>query len=153
MPTVCIENSVFRGSLNKQTSSVIKMKNALFIMRNVVFDIYQKGVNRMRWYISYQWSRTLVKLTNVTINATSLPLPSSVAMISSALLYLENFQISCSQGLAVVNLSQSYEEQFSCEKQCPTDLYTFQAGSAVINGNKDFWNSQYNITYGRSKVH
>ena len=51
--TVYIENTVFTGTLNKQTNSVIKTEQVTFIMRNVTFDIYQRGVNRKRWYISY----------------------------------------------------------------------------------------------------
>ena len=47
--TVSIENTVFTGSLNKETNSVIKTEQVTFIMRNVNFDIYQKGVNRKRW--------------------------------------------------------------------------------------------------------
>ena len=76
---------MFTGTLNKQTNSVIKTEQVIFIMRNVIFDIHQKGVNRKRWYISYTsyWTLTLVKLINVTINATSLPSASSVAMVSS----------------------------------------------------------------------
>ena len=93
------------------------------------------------------------QLNNVTINATSLPSASSVAMVSSDQVYLENFEIFCPQGLAVVNVSRKIEQQFSCERQCPIDAYTFQAGSAVIYGNKDHWDSPYNITYSRSKVH
>ena len=50
---VSIENTVFTGTLNKQTDSVIKTEQVTFIMRNVTFDIHQKGVNRKRWYISY----------------------------------------------------------------------------------------------------
>ena len=154
-PTVSIEDTVFTGTLNKQTNSVIKTEQVTFIMRNVTFDIYQKGVNRKRWYISYtfQLGMQLVKLINVTINATSMPSASSVTMVSSTQIYLENFEIFCPQGLAVVNISSELEEQFSCEKQCPTDAYTFQAGSAIINGSKDYWNSPYNITYSRSEVH
>ena len=153
-PTVSIEDTVFTGTLNKQTDSVIKTEEVTFIMSNVTFDIHQRGVNRKRWYISYAtiWIGKLVKLINVNINATSLPSASSVAMVSSDQVYLENFEILCPQGLAVGNVSSYYEEQFSCERQCPTDAYTFQAGSAVINGNKD-WDSPYNITYSRSKVH
>ena len=155
-PTVSIDNIAFTGSLNKQTNSVVKTEQVIFIMRNVTFDIHQKGINRKRWYISYttNWGRMLVKLINVTINATSLPSASSVAMVSSIEFYLENFQISCPQGLAVANVSGHIEEQFSCEKQCPIDGYTFQAGSAIINGNKARFHSNYNnITYSRSKVH
>ena len=128
-------------------------------MRNVIFDIHQKGVNRKRWYISYttDLSGRLVKLINVTINATSLPSASPITLVSASEFYLKNFEICCPQGLAVANVSDAYEEQFSCEKQCPTDAYTFQASSAVINGNKDCWNSPYkpynNITYSQSKVH
>ena len=153
--TISIENTAFTGTLNKQTNSVIKTKEVHFIMRNVTFDIYQKGVNRKRWYISYtsDWKNTFVKLINVNINATSLPSASSVAMVLSNQVYLENFEISCPQGLAVVNVGSNIEEQFSCEKQCPTDSYTFHAGSAVINGNKDYFASLYNITYNRSEVH
>ena len=88
----------------------------------------------------------LVKLINITINATSLPSPSPVALVSSGEFYLENFEIFCPQGLAVANVSGHIEEQFSCEKQCLADAYTFQAGSAVINGNKD-WDSPYNISF------
>ena len=40
--TVSIENTVFTGTLNKQTNSVIKTERVNFIMRNVTFDIYQK---------------------------------------------------------------------------------------------------------------
>ena len=150
--TVSVENIVFTGSLNKQTNSVIKIEYVTFIMINVTFDIHQKGINRKRWYIWHttNWSWMLVKLINVTIKATSLPSASSVAMVSSIEFYLENFEISCPQGLAVANVSNGMEEQFSCEKQCPTDTYTFQAGSAVINGNKHF---RYNIKYNRSEVH
>ena len=154
-PTVSIENAVFTGTLNKQTESVIKTEQVTFNMRNVTFDIYQKGVNRKRWYISYTsvWIGMFAQFNNVTINATSLPSASSVGVISSDQVYLENFEIFCPQGLAVINVSSQREEQFSCEKQCPTDAYTFQAGSAVINGNKDYWHSQYNIKYNRSEVH
>ena len=154
-PTISIENTVFTGTLNKQTNSVVKTEHVTFIMRNVTFDIYQKGINRKRWYISYatNWKDMLVKLINVTINATSMHSASSVAMVSSGQFYLENFEIFCPQGLAVVNVSSNIEEQFSCEEQCPTGDYTFQAGSAVINGNKDWLNSPYNITYICSKVH
>ena len=153
--TISIENTILTGTLKKQTNSLIKTDQVSFIMRNVTFDIYQKGVNRKRWYISYttDWSWMLLKLINVTINATSLPSASSVTMVSSTQFYLENFEIFCPQGLAIVNVSSELEEQFSCEKQCPTDAYTFQAGSAVINGNKHYQNSPYNITYGRSEVH
>ena len=63
--------------------------------------------------------------------------------------YLENIEIFCPQGSAVANVSDHIEQQFSCENQCPTDAYTFQAGSAVINGNKHYQNSPYNITYNR----
>ena len=155
LPTVSIENTVFTGSLNKQTNSVTKTERVNFIMRNVTFDIHQNGVNRKRWYTSHTslWNEMSVKLINVTINATSLALASSVAMVSSLQFYLENFEISCPQGLAVAYVSNEKEEQFSCEKQCPTDAYTFQAGSAVINGNKDYVASLYNITYNRSEVH
>ena len=154
-PTVSIKNAVFTGSLNKQTNSVIKTEHVTLIMRNVTFDIYQKGTNRKRWYISHtsDWDGLLVKLINVNINATSLPSASYVAMVLSGQVYLENFEISCPQGLAVVNVSSNIEEQFSCEKQCPTDAYTFQAGSAAINGNKYYENSPYNIKYNRSEVH
>ena len=154
--TVSIENIAFTGTLNKQTNSVIKTEQVTFILRNVTFDIHQKGINRKRWYISYttNWGGMLVKLINATINATSLPSASSVAMVSSIEYYLKNFEISCPQGLAVANVSGHTEEQFSCEKQCPIDGYTFQAGSAVINGNKARFHSNYNnITYSRSKVH
>ena len=148
-PTVSIENTAFTGSLNKQTNSVAKMEHISLIMRNVNFDIYQRGVNRKRWYISYTyvWPFLSVKLINVTINATSLPSASPIAMVSSLGIYLENFEIFCSQGLAVANVSNEQEEQFTCEKLCPTDAYTFQAGSAVIN--KGYWKD---ITYSRSKV-
>ena len=154
-PTVSIENTVFTGSLNKQTDSVTKTDQVIFIMRNVTFDIYQKGVNRKRWYISYtsHWVGMFAQLNNVTINATSLPSASSVAMVSSDQVYLENFEIFCPQGLAIANVSRKIEQQFSCERQCPKDAYTFQAGSAVINGIKDHWDSPYNITYSQSKVH
>ena len=154
-PTVSIENTVFTGTLNKQTNSVVKTEQVTFIMRNVTFDIHQKGINRKRWYISYttNWGWMLVKLINLTINATSLPSASSVAMVSSIEFYLENFEIFCPQGLAVANVSSIKEEQFSREKQCPTDAHTFQAGSAVINGNKHYFDSRYNITYNRSEVH
>ena len=47
-PTISIENAVFTGTLNKQTDSVIKTEHVTFIMRNVTFDIYQRGVNRKR---------------------------------------------------------------------------------------------------------
>ena len=93
-----------------------------------------------------------VKLINVTINATSMPSASSVAMVLLDRVYFENFEIFCPQGLAVVNVSSQNEEQFSCEKQCPIDAYTFQAGSAVINGNKHYKNSPYNIKYNKSEV-
>ena len=154
-PTASIENTVFTGSLNGQTNSVTKTEHVNFIMRNVIFDIYQKGVNRKRWYISHTswWKELLVKLMNVSINATIMPSASSIAMLSSNQFHLEYFEIFCPQGLAVVNVTSKIEEQFSCEKQCPTDAYTFQAGSAVINGNKDHRYSQYDITYSRSKVH
>ena len=154
-PTVSIEDTVFTGNLNKQTDSVIKTEEVTFIMSNVTFDIHQRGVNRKRWYISYTtiWIGKLVKLFNVNINATSLPSASSVAMFSSPQFYSENFEILCPQGLAVINVSSNVEEQFSCEKQCPTDAYTFQSGSAIINGNKHYWDSPYNITYNRSEVH
>ena len=152
---ISIENAVLTGTLNKQTNSVIKTDQVTFIMRNATFDIYQKGINRKRWYISYtsDWTLMLVKLINVTINATSLPSASSGAMVSSSQFYLENFEIFCPQGLAVANVSSNIKEQFSCERQCPTDGYTFQAGSAVINGNKHYKNLPYNITYNRSEVH
>ena len=52
-PTVSIGNTVFAGSLNKKTKSVTKIESVNFIMRNVIFDIHQKGVSRKRWYISY----------------------------------------------------------------------------------------------------
>ena len=154
-PTVSIKNAVFTGTLNKQTNSVIKTEHVTLIMRNVTFDIYQKGTNRKRWYISHtsDWDGLLVKLINVNINATRLPSAPSVAMVLSDQVYLENFEISCPQGLAVVNVSSNIEEQFSCEKQCPTDAYTFQAGSAAINGNKYLTYSPYNIKYNRSEVH
>ena len=74
-------------------------------------------------------------------------------MVSSDHVYLEKLEISCPKGLAVANVSSDMEEQFSCEKQCPTEAYTFQADSAVINGNKDLLNSPYNITYISSKVY
>ena len=153
--TVSIENTVFTGTLNKQTNSVIKTRDVHFIMRNVNFDIYQKGVNRKRLYISYTscWPWKLVKLINVNINATSLPSASPIAVVSTPTFYLENFEIFCPQGLVFVNVSSIQEEQLSCEKQCPTDTYTFQAGSAVINGNKYQWNSPHNIKYNRSEVH
>ena len=153
--TISIENTVFTGTLNKETNSVIKTELVIFIMRNASFDIYQKGVNRKRWYISYTYGQVLMlaKLINVTINATSLPSASSVAMVLSNQVYFENFEISCPQGLAVANVSSNIEEQFSCEKQCPIDAYTFEAGSAVINGNKHYWDSPYNIKYKRSEVH
>ena len=153
-PTVSVEDTAFTGTLNKQTNSVIKTEQVTLIMRNVTFDIYQKGVNRKRWYISHtsDWDGLLVKLINVNINATSLPSASSVAMVLSNQVYLENFELSCPQGLAVVNVSSNIEEQFSCEKQCPTDAYTFQSGSAIINGNKHY-DSPYNIKYNRSEVH
>ena len=153
--TISIDNTVFTGTLNKQTDSVIKTEQVTFIMRNVTFDIDQKGVNRKRWYISHtsRWTGMLVKLINVTINVTSLPSASSVTMVSSRKFYLENFEIFCPQGLTVVNVSRQREEQFSCEKQCPTDAYTFEAGNAVINGNKHYNNSPYNIKYNRSEVH
>ena len=48
--TVSIENAVLTGTLNKQTNSVIKTEQVTFIMRNVTFDIDQKGINRKRWY-------------------------------------------------------------------------------------------------------
>ena len=154
-PTISIENTVFTGSLNKQTNSVAKIEQVSFIIRNVTFDIYRKGINRKRWYISYttDWEGMLVKLINVTINVTSLPSASSVTMVSSTEFYLENFEIFCPQGLAVANVSTESEEQFSCEKQCATDAYTFQVGSAVINGNKLYKNSSYNIKNNRSEVH
>ena len=154
-PTVSIKNNMFTGSLNKQTNSVIKIEYVTFIVSNVIFNIDQIGVNRKRWYISQMswWSDIHAKLINVTINATSMPSASSIAMISSDQIYLENFKIFCPQGLAVVNVSRPSEEQFSCEQQCPTDGYTFQAGSAVINGNKHDMLSTYNITYSRSEVH
>ena len=154
--TVSVENAVFTGSLNKQTNSVIKIEHVNFMMWNVTFDIYQKDVNRKRWYISYtSYQPNLhVKFINVTINATSIPSASSVAMVSSGVFHVENFEIFCARSLAVVNVSSEFEEQFSCEKQCPTDTYTFQAGSAVINGNKHYQNShQYNIKYNRSEIH
>ena len=152
--SVSIQNIVFTGSLNKEIDSVIKTEHVTFIVRNVTFDIDQKGVSRKRWYVSHT-SRSVnvpVKLINVTINATSMPIASSVAVVSSEQLYLENFEIFCPQGLAVVNVSSIGEEQFSCEEQCPTDAYTFQAGSAVINGNKHSQYSPYNITSSRSQV-
>ena len=154
-PNVSIENTMFTGTLNKQTDSVIKTEQGTFIMRNVNFDIYQEGVNRKRWYISSTsgWKVTLVKLINVNINATSMPSASSVTMVSSSKFYLENFEIFCPEGFAVVNVSHQREEQFSCEKQCPIDTYTFQAGSAVINGNKQYKKTPYNIKYNRSEVH
>ena len=95
--TVSIENAVFTGTLNKQTNSVIKMELVTLIMRNVTFDICQRGVNRKRWYISYSsdWGGMLVKLINVNINATSLPSASSVTMLSSPQFYLENLEIFC----------------------------------------------------------
>ena len=154
MSTASIENIVFTGRLRKQTNSVVKTEHATFIMRNVTFDIDQKSVNRKRWYVSHtsRWTTTHVKLINVTINATSIPSASSIAVVLSVQLFLENFEIFCPHGLAVVNVSGEIEEQFSCEEQCPTDAYTFHAGSAVINGNKHSWESPYNITYSRSEV-
>ena len=143
--TVSIESTVFTGTLNKQTDSVIKTEQVIFIMSNVTFDIHQKGVNRKRWYISYT-SRSkgmLTKLNNVTINATSMPSAASFVMVSSRHSYLENLEIFCPRGLAVVNVSSQREEQFSCEKQCPIDGCTFEAGSAVINGNKPYNNIKY----------
>ena len=150
-----IEDTVFTGTLHKQTDSVIKTEGVTPFMSNVNFDIDQKGVNRKRWYISYtvHWGLMPVKLINVTINATSLPSASPIAVISSDKVDMENFEIFCPQGLAVAHVSSKSEEQISCEKQCPTDAYTFQAGSAVINGNKDSFYSQYNIKYNRSEVH
>ena len=82
-----------------------------------------------------------------------MPSASPVAMVLSPQFYFENFEIFCPQGLAVANVSRKIEQQFSCEKQCPTDTYTFQGGSAVINGNKHYLNSPHNITYSRSEVH
>ena len=153
--TISIEKAVFTGSLNKQTDSVIKTDQITFIMRNVTFDIDQRGINRKRWYISYtsDLGGLLVKFINVNINATSIPSTSPIAVVSSGKFYLENFEILCPQGLAVANVSSNIEEQFSCEKQGPTDAYTFQAGSAVINGNKHYEKSPYNIKYNRSEVH
>ena len=137
-PTVSVEKTVFTGTLNKQTNSVIKTEQVTFIMRNVSFDIDQKGVNRKRLYISctFQEIMSFVKLINVTINATSMPSTSPIAVVSSPVFYLEYFEIFCPQGLVVANVSNNMENNFSCEKQCPIDTYTFQAGSAVINGNK-----------------
>ena len=151
---VSVENTVFTGTLNKQTKSVTKVEHVRFIMRNVTFNIEQKGINRKRWYISYTsyWRETPVKLMNLTINATSLPSTSPITMISSHQVYLENFKIFCPRGLAVANVSSLREEQLSCEKQCPTDAYTVEAGSAVINGNKLHWESSYDITYNRSEI-
>ena len=153
-PTVSIEDTLFTGTLNKQTKSVAKMEYVTLIMRTVTFDIYQKNVNRKRWYISYtsDWGEMAGKLINITINATSLPSASSVALVSSGQFYLENFKIFCPQGLAVGNVNNEQEEQFSCEKQCPVDAYTFQAGNAAIRGNKSNWELLYGITYSRSEV-
>ena len=154
-PTVSIENTAFTGILNKQTESVIKTERVTFIVMNVTFDMDQKGVNRKRWHMSYTSDQTNmpVKLINVTINATSMPSASSIIMVSLFdLFYVENFKIFCPQGLSVVNVSSKNEEQFSCEHHCPTDAYTFQAGSAVINGNKHFQFPPYNITYSRLEV-
>ena len=147
---------MFTGTLKKQTNSEIKTKEVTFIIMNVTFDIEQRGVNRKRWYISYtaNWCWMHVKLINVNINVTSLPSASPIAVVSSPTFNLENFEIFCPQGLAVANRRCGHiEEHFSCEKQCPTDAYTFQAGSAVINGNKYQWNSPHNIKYNRSEVH
>ena len=55
-PTVSVENTVFTGSLNKQTSSVTITENVNFIMRNVTFDIYQKCVNRKRSMVYFLYN-------------------------------------------------------------------------------------------------
>ena len=155
LSTVSIENTVFTGILNKQTDSVTKINDANLIMRNVTFNIYLEDVNIRRWYISYKslWPDTIVELTNVAINATSMPSSAPISMVSSTKLDVKNFQIFCPQSLTVVNITTTIEEQFYCEKQCPTDTYTFQAGTAVINGNKHYINSPYNITYNKSNVY
>ena len=155
LSTVSIENTVFTGSLNKQTDSVSMINRANLIMRNVTFNIHQEDVNIKRWYISYKstWIDTIVKLTNIAINATSMPSSAPIAMVSSAKFDVKNFQIFCPQGLTVNNVTTTDEEQFYCEYQCPTDTYTFQAGTAVIKGNKHYINSPYNMTINKSTVH
>ena len=152
--TVYFENTMFNGNLNNQTNSVTKINEANLIMRNITFNIYQKSVNRKRWYIAHTsiWNGIIVELINVTINARSMPEASSIAMISTERFHLENLEIFCPMGLVVINISNTYEEQISCEQQCSEDGYTFQTGSAVINGNKAYHLSQYNVTYRRSKV-
>ena len=155
LSTVSIENTMFTGILNKQTDSVTRINNANLIMRNVTFNIYLENVNIRRWYISYKfmWKDIFVKLTNVAINATSMSSPSPISMVSSAHFYVKNFQIFCPQGLTVNNVTRRDEEQFYCENQCPTDTYTFQAGTAVIKGNKHDINSPFNMTINKSTVH
>ena len=146
-PTVYFENTIFTGNLNNQTDSVTKINEANLIIRNVTFHIYQKFVNRKRWYISHTsvWNGIIVELINVTINARSMPSASSIAMISTERFHMENFKILCPVGLQVVNISNTYEEQFSCEQQCSADGYTFQTGSAVINGIKEHLRLYYDI--------
>ena len=153
--TVSIENTVFTGILNKQTDSVTKINHASLIIRNVAFNIHQENVNIKRWYISHKSMTTnvVVEITDVVINATTMPSSAPISRVSSGHFYVKNFQIFCPQGLTVVNVTTTVEEQFYCEKQCPIDPYTFQAGTAVINGNKDYQNSPYNITYIKSNVH
>ena len=124
------------------------------MMTNITFNIYQKGVNQKRWYISYRetYIGIIVKSINVTVNAISMPSASSIVNISASDFYLENFRILCPQGLAVFNKSHHRDEQLSCENKCPVDAYTFQAGSIVINGLKDNF-VLTNMTCNRSKVH
>ena len=94
-----------------------------------------------------------MELTNVVINATSVPSSSPISVVLTSFFNVKNFQIFCPQGLTVVNVSTTVEQQLYCEKQCSTDVYTFQTGTAVINGNKHYINSPYNITYNKSNVH
>ena len=96
-------------------------------------------------YISFSnWNTSsYFEGVNVTLNAISLTVPTSIKTITSNSINFKNVEIFCSRSLHVVETLESVSKEYSCENSCPVDFYTFQAGTIILEGDLLGWNQTF----------
>ena len=133
-PTVIIEDSVFHGSMAKQSGGTIKCFEVSLILRNCIFEMTPYSIpppiGGFLYYDAYNRDHQVL-LTNVTLNAYQSKKPMSLVVLTYTSCQFENFTLYCPQSLKSVIRGDLFTISISCEVACP-EGYTFESGNLTV---------------------
>ncbi len=133
--TLIVANTIIEGTIDSGNVISVDHMCCLLLNSSIHVNIMWQGGS----FLFFPTWAYLGQAHNLIINATIIHFAITLISVAASTFDVQNVSIFCPQSFNVNETSTTTRRLYSCASACSSDMYTFQAGKALLQGEIGFF--------------